>query len=294
MDVQTLQGVAWEDLSVVLAAFEHRSLNRAAAALRIGQSTASRRLARLEDRLGAHLFDRTPEGLAPTAFAMDLEPIARLIQGHMADITRLAHGQEMQPRGRVRLALPDGIASSWLLPHLATFYADCPEVDVDLVIGHAVVDLVRREADMAVRFIRPTQPDLVVRKLGHLAIAPYAHASIAESPLEEMRWIVFDDPEENLLETQWVTAEVGPQRTMRVSLWNALFAAVQQGLGAGLLSPLVAEPAGLVRVGADREPVQGRDVYLVYHRALRDVPRIAAFREWLGRSVLAFLEGSPL
>ena len=93
-------GVAWEDLEVVLAALRHRSLNRSARALRIGQSTASRRLQRLEERLGARIFDRTPEGLLPTDFASQLEPLARLIEGHMGDIDRLARGRELEPRGR--------------------------------------------------------------------------------------------------------------------------------------------------------------------------------------------------
>ncbi len=274
-------GVAWEDLEVVLAALRHRSLNRSARALRIGQSTASRRLQRLEERLGARIFDRTPEGLLPTDFASQLEPLARLIEGHMGDIDRLARGRELEPRGRVRLALPDGLASEWLLPRLDDFYERYPEVTVDLVIGHAVVDLVRREADLAVRFIRPAAGDLIARTLGRMDIAPYVHPDLAHLAPRAMRWIVFDDPDAVYLETQWVRRVVGPARTMRVSLWNALFAAARHGLGAALLSPVVAEPAGLVRVSGQLAPVEGRDLHLVYHRALREVPRVAALRDWL-------------
>jgi len=288
-----LDGVAWEDLAVLLAGLEHRSLNRAAQALRIGQSTASRRLVRLEERLGVHLFDRTPEGLLPTDFTLRLEPLARLIEGHMADIARLASDQEMTPRGRVRLAMPDGIASGWLFPILHSFYAEYPQVSIDVVVGHAPLDLVRREADIAVRFVRPTQPDLVVHRLGHIHLVPFVHPDLAHIPVPSQRWLVFDDPPAQFPETQWVQAHAPDARTMRISLWNALFSAVQNGLGAALLSPIIAEPAGLVRIGEDLPESPGREALLVYHRALRDVPRIRAFRQWLSAQGLAFFGGSP-
>jgi len=276
-----LQGVAWDDLAVLIAAFDHRSLNRAARALRIGQSTASRRLARLETDLGARLFDRTPEGLRPTALAIDLLPHARLIEGHMADIARIAAGQETEPEGRVRLAMPDGFATAWLLPRLADFHARWPKVEVDLTIGHAVVDLVRREADVAVRFVRPTAPDLLLKTVGRLQMRGFARPELAKVPVDEMRWIQFDDPEHRFQETRWVDTQVRPRRTMRVSLWNALFAAACEGLGGAVLSPMVAEPAGLVEVGAHLPPPEGRDVYVVVHRAVRHVPRIRVLVEWL-------------
>ena len=277
---EIVRGVAWEDLAVLLAALQHRSLNRAAQALRIGQSTASRRLQRLESALNARLFDRTSEGLLPTEFALALAPHARLIEGQMADVERLAAGQEATPRGRVRVALPDGLASHWLLPALPDFFARYPEVEIDCVIGHAVVDLTRQEADIAVRFIPPTAPDLVLRRLVEVPLAPFVHARIADTPLDELRWIMLADPEARFQETQWIRAHARPTRTLNVSLWHALFAGVQAGLGAGLISPMVAQSADLVELEG-LPPVPGRPLFLVYHRALRDVPRIAAFRGWI-------------
>lgn len=290
--MNTLDGVAWEDLAVLLATVKQGSVSAAARTLRISQSTASRRLARLESALSVRLFDRTSEGVLPTDFAERLVPLARLVEGNMADIARLAHGEEVHPRGRVRLALPDGVASAWLLPMLSEFYDRYPEVAVDLVIGHAVVDLVRREADIALRFIPPTSPDLRVRKLGCLAIEPYARPDAARSNPQEMRWILFDDPDAAFVETQWVLQHVQPRWFMQVSLWNALFAAVSHGLGAAMLSPTIAQPAGLVRVCEDLPPPPERVMYLVYHRALRSVPRVAVLRDWLVEKALELLRSS--
>jgi DNA-binding transcriptional LysR family regulator len=277
-----LSGVAWEDLSVLLAAFEHGSLNRAATALRIGQSTASRRLARLESALSTRLFDRTPDGLLPTEFAEQLRPHAELIAGHMADIARLASGQEQAPAGRVRLAVPTGLADAWLMPALPAFFAEFPDVEVDFVIGQAVVDLVRREADLALRMVRPTQPDLLFQRLWTLTVEPFVHPSLRGEGPRELRWVHLHDPDEHFFETRWVRERIAPRRTMRVTDWNAMFAAARAGIGPALLSPAVARPAGLVPVpgfGAAGE----RPVYLVCHRALRTVPRVAALRGWLVR-----------
>jgi DNA-binding transcriptional LysR family regulator len=276
-----LPGVAWDDLAVLLAATEHRSLNRAARALGIGQSTASRRLARLEGELGARLFDRTPDGLRPTALAGELLPHARLIEGHMADITRLAEGREAAPEGRVRLAVPDGFASAWLIPRLPGFFARWPAVELDLSMDHAVADLVRREADLALRFVRPRAPDLVFQRVGHLAMGAFARPELAACPPGELRWIHLHDPELRFTETRWLRTQVRPERTMGVSQWQAMFTAACTGLGAAVLSPVVAEPAGLVSVLGDRPPPPGRDLFLVVHRALRHVPRIRVVFEWL-------------
>ena len=285
------RGASWEDLSVLLATLQHGSLNRAATSLQVSQSTASRRLARLEERLGGRLFDRTPEGLQPTALAHSLAAHAELIETHMADIDRLVERREAAPSGRIKLALPDGLASAWLIPKLHTFYEAFPDVSVDLVIGHAVVDLVRREADLALRFVRPTASDLVAARVGDIPLAPYVHPSLVGQPAADLRWIVFDDPDSRYIESQWVQQHIQPTKTQRVTLWNALFAAIEHGHGAGIVSPLVAEPAGLVQL-PNLPPVPGSPLYLVYHQALRDVPRIAAFRGWFLDIAKSGLSGS--
>ena len=283
----TIQGVAWEDLSVLLACIRHRSINQVSKAMRVSPSTVSRRLLRLEDTLGVRLFDRTPDGILPTHFALELEPHAELIEAQMADIERLAAGGR-SPTGRVRLALPNGLAQMWL-DDLPAFFNDNPGIDVDLVVGHGVVDLVRREADMALRFVRPRAPDLIVQKLGEIPMAPYVHPRLAGQRAKALRWLMFDDPNDVFLETRWIKKHMGEVKTMKVSIWNALFAAVLKGIGPALLSPLIAEPSGLVKIEG-LPSVQSRELFLVYHRALREVPRFAIFRTWLKQKAALLLK----
>ena len=271
---------AWEDLQLLLAARSTGSLSAAAKNLGLGQSTASRRLARLEARLGAPLLDRTPEGIQPTELAELIAPHAELIAEHMADIQRVTAGQRTSVRGRVRIALPDGLASTWLAPRLGTFLAAHPELELDLLSGNAVVDLVRREADLALRFVAPTHPELLVRRLARLQLRVFVKPELARTPIRELRMIKLLDPSTAFPETQWIRRHARHCQLLRVSDWNALFAAVGHGLGAGILSPVVAEPAGLVQL--ESVPAAGhRDLLMVYHPALREVPRVAAVRDWL-------------
>ncbi|TPV95246.1 MAG: LysR family transcriptional regulator [Myxococcales bacterium FL481] len=271
---------AWEDLQVLLAAVANGSLSAAAQALHLGQSTASRRLARLERRLGAPLLDRTPEGIRPTDLAERLLPHAELIAEHMDNIHRVVSGGQDGVSGRVRLALPDGLASTWLAPRLGALLESYPRLELDLLMGTAVVDLVRREADLALRFVPPSHPELLVRRLSRLPLRAFVAPSLAEVPVRKLRFIQLLDPEAAYLETQWIKRHAPDAPTLRVSNWNALFAMVRAGLGAGVLSPLVAEPVGLVPVSAVPK-VGSRDLLLVYHPALRAVPRITAVRDWL-------------
>ncbi|TPV92648.1 MAG: LysR family transcriptional regulator [Myxococcales bacterium FL481] len=272
---------SWEDLQVLLAAVANGSLSGAAHALDLGQSTASRRLARLERRLGAPLLDRTPDGIRPTDLAERLIPHAELIAEHMDHIHRVVTGEHGDVSGRVRLALPDGLASTWLAPRLGSLLEAHPKLELDLLMGTAVVDLVRREADLALRFVAPNHPELLVRRLARLPLRAFVAPSLADVPVRALRFIQLLDPAAAYPETQWIQRHAPKAPTLRVSNWNALFALVRAGLGAAVLTPLIAEPAGLVPVPAVPK-VGFRDLLLVYHPALRAVPRIAAVRDWLG------------
>lgn len=274
------RGVPWEDLEVLLTLLREGSLNRTARTLKIGTATVSRRLARLEERLGSPLFDRTPEGMQPTALAHDLRPHAELVEQQMHDIQRVIEQQEAEPRGRLRIAMPDGIASAWLLPNLHGFLERYPLIEPDLVIGHELVDLVRRDADVALRFV-PPEGDLVCRTLGTIPVEPYALPSVAAEDPTSWRWVMLDDPDSRYPETSWLAEHADVRRSLRVSSWNTLYAGILNGIGPGMLSPIVAERQGLVRVLPDRPEGPRHTLYLVVHRALRRVPRIHAFREWL-------------
>ena len=283
-----IMAIGWEELELLLGVLEHRSLNRAAKAMRIGQATASRRLARLEEHAGAVLFDRTPEGLMPRALALEMAPHARLIAGHLSDIERVAAGKEAAPRGRVRLAVVDGFVAGWLASRIPTLLERFPELELDILSGAAVVDLVRQEAELAVRFVPPESADLVMRRLGGIDIGPFAAPSLGRRPTQ---WVALLDPAGAFDETRWLREHAAAERIIHVSHWADLYACVQQGVGAGLLPPLLAAERGLVPLDIPAPPVH-RELLLVYHRAMRDVPRVSVVRDWLVEEAVAFTGGA--
>ena len=116
------------------------------------------------------------------------------------------------------------------------------------------------------------------------------HPRLVGVPPEALRWLMLADPTGIFLETHWLAANGHAEGAMRVSSWNAMFAGVRAGIGAALLSPIVAVPAGLVPVPTTAPMPAPRPLHLVYHRALRDVPRVAAVRDWLVETCGALLQ----
>lgn len=165
----------WDDLHLFLAAYRARSLTGAGKTLGLDQSTASRRLASLEKALKARLFDRVPGGLAPTGLAERVLPIAETAEGAAAAFVREAEAADEAVEGVVRLAVPDGIDSEFLVPLLPKLLAQYPGLVIELVASQQVANLARREADLALRLVRPRTGDLVARKVAVLAQGVWVH-----------------------------------------------------------------------------------------------------------------------
>lgn len=165
----------WSLVPSFLAVLDAGSLMGAARALNAQQPTLSRHIAALESQLGVALFERTGRGVQPTAAALQLADAAR----QMADgADRL--GQQLQRRSRsmqgtVRLSASQVPAATLLPPLLVELQAQEPGLQIELVATNAVSNLLRREADIALRMFRPTQSGLVARRLGEVAVVACAH-----------------------------------------------------------------------------------------------------------------------
>jgi DNA-binding transcriptional LysR family regulator len=271
----------WDDLRVFLAIVRERNLSRAARRLGVNQSTTSRRLAAFEADLGVLLFDRTPDGLVPTAAAEDLLPAAERAEQAANDVTRVVAGHDAHPEGVVKVAMPDGMAASVFVPALPMLIARHPRIRVDVLAGSQLVDLSRREADLAIRFMRPTRGDLVSRKiatLSHEIIASPAYAEAhAGAALRELDWITWDESLSHIPEMLWFARRVGVEPRMRTNSPTGLLAAVRAGLGVTVFATGGSALAqGLAPIETDVPMPPPVEVWLVGHRALRDVPRIRA------------------
>ena len=165
----------WALVKSFLAVLDAGSLMGAARQLGARQPTLSRHIAELEAQLKAPLFERTGRGVTPTAAALAIADAARQMQDGADTLGRAVAGGRDASTGSVRITASQ-VAATWLLPELlARFALDEPGIKIELVASNQLSNLLRREADIAVRMLRPAQASLVARKLGDISIVACAH-----------------------------------------------------------------------------------------------------------------------
>lgn len=287
----------WADVAVFLAVLDAGSLVGATEKLNMSQPTIGRHLAAMEKRMGTTLFARTGRRLMPTEVASRIEESARKMSREMLAIQRTVAGAAQGLHGQVTISANEGTGSEWLIPVLAKLKQKFPDIFIELKIEGRAADLVQREADIALRMGRPTQLDLITRKLVTVGFGIY----VAESLLAEHGRIeAFAD----LNHTGWVR---GAFSTTRVDMLHDFFAeysldchialstnspaaqvrAVQEGLGFGVLSHRWAgREEGLVRVLPDFEAA-AIDLWLVTHEDLRHSARIRAVSDLIAEAAHA-------
>ena len=152
------------------------SLSGAARRLGLTQPTVGRHIDALERALGLSLFTRSPRGLTPTPAAAALEPHVEAMAAAATALARAASGEAAAEHGAVRVTASEVIGCEVLPPMLAAFRAAHPGIaSIELALTNRNEDLARRDADIAVRMVRPTQSGLVARRIGASRIRFYAH-----------------------------------------------------------------------------------------------------------------------
>ena len=170
----------WELYRSFLAVVREGSLSGGARLLGLTQPTVGRHIDALEEALGAGLFTRSQGGLAPTELALSLVPHAEAMSMAAEALQRAASGEAEEDRGTVRITASEMIGTEVLPPILARFNETYPRIAVELVLSNRNDDLIRRDADIAIRMIRPTQSSLVARKVGMIALGLHAHKNLIQ------------------------------------------------------------------------------------------------------------------
>jgi DNA-binding transcriptional LysR family regulator len=165
----------WHLYRSFLAAMHEGSLSGAARALGTTQPTVGRQVAALEAALGAPLFARSLDGLAPTDVALRLLPAAEAMAAAAQMAQRAASAGLDEERGTVRITASEVIGAEVLPPILAHLQAQHPAIALEVALTNRNEDLLRGDADVAVRMAKPTQDALVAKKIGRIDVALYAH-----------------------------------------------------------------------------------------------------------------------
>lgn len=279
--------LGWDDVRLFLALARARTVGAAGATLGVDASTVSRRLVALEEVMGARLFDRGRDGVTATEAAEHLLPVAEEIEAAVARFTRTAGSLEREVTGPVRITCPVDVAEVVVVPLLEPLLARHPGLRVTLDPSEEVRDLARHEADLALRVVRPVRGDLVVTRVATvrwiLAASPArARALGSVRSLRELRWITCDRLD-LAGPGRWLAEHAaGVDPILRSDSLAVQFAAARAGLGCALLPEPSLDQGGLVPVKLAAplrracEPWPTDDLFLVTHRALRDVPRVRA------------------
>jgi DNA-binding transcriptional LysR family regulator len=281
----------WDDVRVFLALFRARTLSGAAVRLGVNASTAGRRLVALEEALGARLFDRTPDGVVPTAASEHLLAHAERLERAARSLGGAVDGLESRAAGVVRISAPPGVAEHFLAPALPRLLIRSPDSRRELDVSLRLVDLTRHEADLALRGLRPEGGDLVAVKIAEdddgLFTSPgYAATLGTLRALGDARWIGWDRDLAHLPSARWLEEAVPDAKlVLRTNSVTAQLNAAEAGLGVVVLSEAYRKvrPLAAVRlssnVRASLPALPRQSLWLVGHRATREVPRVAAVWE---------------
>lgn len=287
----------WDDLRIFIAVARHGSALMASRLLGINQTTVARRLDRLERQLGVKLFERLQSGCQLTASGSELLPFAERIESE-ATIFRQRAGQRTRGlSGVIRVTTNEVFANLILTPALADFAQLYPKIRVQLIVTNEILDLVRGDADIAIRAgVRPEDGGLVIRKLGmstwaFYCTAPYASKKDRPASLEELKYHALIGGEGEIASApaiKWVSDNCPPEtiQSYSNSLSN-LLVAVQSGLGIGPLPIIIGDRhANLQRCFPPPRQFDG-EVLLVSRADLSDLPSVRAFKEFIAPRVRA-------
>jgi DNA-binding transcriptional LysR family regulator len=280
MPVDRLADLSWDDVRLFLVLYRSRTMTQAARALGVNASTVSRRLVILEEALDTVLFERGRDGLHPTPAADELLPTAEVVEQGVAQFANVADALERDVAGVVRVTCPPDVADVIVLPVLRVLLPKHPNLRVTLEPGETTVDLNRREADLALRIVRPTRGDLIVRRVMSVTWRLAATASLAKrlSPLGDLSaapWIGWGERMRSVPASRWLEAQAASGPVLRTDSMNTQIAAAKAGLGVALLPDPTIEHHRLTPVPIDGAADCPEDeLFLVTHRALRNVPRI--------------------
>lgn len=282
--------MSWDDVQLFLAVAETGSVSGGARKLRLGQPTVSRRLADLEYHLGYPLFRRAVSGASLTAAGERLLAPAKKMAEWAAEVDRTASKSESAPRGVVRLTAPPGVAYELMAPFASWLRTKLPEIRLEVLSSMAYLDLVRGEADLAIRIKKPADPDLkvlaTVREKVHVyAAKSYAAKLPKQYTMADLDWIGWAPPYDSL--------PPNPQLSQMIPNWKPVFTsdsflvqwrAAEAGVGCfitALGNHKFMRSTALVPLDIELGPFGQAETYLVAAKSALDIPRVRAVADVL-------------
>ncbi|PCH72809.1 MAG: LysR family transcriptional regulator [Rhodobacteraceae bacterium] len=284
----------WNQVRAFLATVEEGSLSAAARALRLTQPTLGRQVSALEDSLGVVLFERIGRSLVLTPSGLDLLDHVRDMGEAANRISLAASGRSQVIEGVVRITASDAMSAYFLPSVLLQLRKVAPGIVIEVVASNAIRDLRRREADIAIRHVRPDQPDLIARLVaettGHLYAAPSYLGRVGRpvdmADMARLDFIGFEEGDDLLNGLNAMGLNL-TRRNFPIVADNGVVAweMTKQGLGVGVMTREIAELTPEVEVVLpDIAPIPV-PVWLTTHRELHSSRRIRLVYDLLAQAL---------
>ena len=285
----------WNLVRSFLAALDQGSLLGASRVLRTSQPTVGRHVVELESQLGVVLFERTGRGLVPTATALQLAESAREMEAGALQLAQNVTGAQTQTAGTVRITASVPVAVKLLPTLLTQMRVTLPDIQVELVSSNQVSNLLRREADIAIRMVRPDQNTLIARKIGNVALGAYAHKTYLSrrgTPRKPADLLTHDligsDTDTSILHGfQAMGYPVSREIfALRSDDFIVQWAALQAGYGIGFVADYMRrDQPEVVHVLSGQLKIPPLPMWLAVHREIRTNRRIRAVYDYLASTL---------
>jgi DNA-binding transcriptional LysR family regulator len=279
--------LSWDDFRFVKAIADARSLGGAAQALNVNHSTVFRRLGQIEQQLGSRLFDRGRAGYALTPSGEEMVRLAERVGEDITAFERKVTGRDLRPSGELRITTNDMVLLHLLTDVLVAFRRIYPEIVLDVVVSNSLLNLSRRDADVAVRATYVAPETLSGKRVSRIAWAVFGPTKLRGKRFDpkldagQYHWVGFADHIAVAKATKWLKDHAGEGNLVyKVNTMAGLAEAAAGGVGLSLLPCFVgAAVPGLARLTPPLPELEG-ELWLVTHPDLRSAARVRAFVEF--------------
>lgn len=270
----------WDDVRIFLAVVRGRSLGEAARRLGVSHPTVGRRIKALEQQAQQPLLRRTAEGLVATDAGEAVLTLAESMESSALAMERRLSGRDGRLEGILRISTADWFAGHVLSPVLAELVRRHPAVVPELIASYRLLDLTRRDADVAFRIVPFTEPDIVQRRVMTMSYGLYGSAETIEQLRADPRGvglILMNSAQSHFPDVAWLLDRLAHSRRAFTSTSRSVQAQMcLRGVGVAVLPrPLGDAVAGLQRIESFGPP-PSREVWVGYHQDLRHMDRLRA------------------
>lgn len=285
----------WDDLRALITLSKEKTFTHAASELEISVATLTRKIDRLESALSLPLVRRSPSGIKMTPEGDRILSMAKQGGEYLGQVERVASAiASGEMRDPVRISSTEPVIADILAPRIDDLYRTYPEIQLDLMVSAEISNLQRQEADLAIRLTRPREPALITRKLAEVDFGVYAARSLIEGLPEERSWrdlpfIGFDSSYGDIPERRWLDSKgIRSNVYFLSSSTRAQLNMVKSGVGAAILPTYMAHlDSDIIKL--ETPTIARRQLWLVFHRDIKNQKTLTHVREWVKRACEAAL-----